>query len=64
MNWKYAVLAFMGSSLLVQLPVLSLQFPPTGGTGAPERTASGGRRGDCTEVGALPATLWFLKIIW
>jgi hypothetical protein len=56
MNWKYAVLAFMGSSLLVQLPVLSLQFPPTGGTGAPERTASGGRRGDCTEVGALPAT--------
>lgn len=57
MNWKYAVLAFVGSSLLVQLPVLSLQFPPTGGTGAPERTASGGRRGDsCTEVEVLPAT--------
>jgi len=57
MNWKYAVLAFVGSSLLVQLPVLSLQFPPTGGTGAPERTASGGRRGDsCIGAGALPAT--------
>ncbi len=57
MNWKYAVLAFVGSSLLVQLPVFSLEFPPTGGTGAPERTASGGRRGDsCTEAGALPAT--------
>ncbi len=57
MNWKYAVLAFAGSSLLVQPPILSLEFPPTGGTGAPERTASGGRRGDsCTEAGAIPAT--------
>ena len=56
MNWKYAVLAFVGSSLLVQLPVLSLQFPPTGGTGAPENTASGGRRGDCIAPGGLPAT--------
>lgn len=57
MNWKYAVLAWVGSSLLVQLPVLSLEFPPTGGTGAPERTASGGRRDDsCIEAQALPAT--------
>jgi hypothetical protein len=57
MNWKYAVLVFLGSSLLVQLPVLSLEFPPTGGTGAPERTASGGRRYDsCIERGAMPAT--------
>ncbi|HEY9612626.1 DUF928 domain-containing protein [Allocoleopsis sp.] len=57
MNWKYAALALVGSSLLVQLPALSLQFPPTGGTGAPERTASGGRRGDfCIQAGALPAT--------
>ncbi len=62
MKWKYAVLAFMGSSLLVQLPVLSLQFPPTGGTGAPERTASGGRRGrqvsrdSCINPGGIPAT--------
>ncbi len=56
MNWKYAALALLGSSLLVQLPALSLQFPPTGGTGAPERTASGGRRDSCMKRGEIPAT--------
>ncbi len=44
----------MVSSLLVQLPTHSLDFPPTGGTGAPERSASGGRRDDsCIEAGML-----------
>lgn len=46
----------MVSSLLVQLPTYSLDFPTTGGTGAPERTASGGRRDDsCIEAGTLTA---------
>ena len=57
MNWKYITLLIVGSSLLVQLPTYSLQFPPTGGTGAPARTASGGRRGDaCVNAQAIPAT--------
>lgn len=47
-------LGVMASSLLVQLPIYSLDFPPTGGTGAPERTASGGRRDDpCIQGGTL-----------
>lgn len=56
--WKYSVVtAVMVSNLLVQLPSYSLQFPPTNGTGAPERTASGGRRDDsCTPTGGIPAT--------
>jgi len=49
-------IALLVSSLLIQLPAYSLEFPPTGGTGAPERTASGGRRTtSCTVAGAIPA---------
>lgn len=54
---KKLTVAVIVSSLLMQLPALSLEFPPTGGTGAPQRTASGGRRGDfCTVDGLMSAT--------
>lgn len=54
---KKITLAAIISTLLVQLPVYSLEFPPTGGTGQPTRTASGGRRNDsCVNVQAMQPT--------
>ncbi|MFB8791896.1 MAG: DUF928 domain-containing protein, partial [Potamolinea sp.] len=52
---KKLTLAAIISTLLVQLPVYSLEFPSTSGTGQPARTASGGRRNDsCVNVQAMP----------
>lgn len=55
---KYSLsVAILLSSVLCSSIGYSLKFPETSGTGAPERTASGGRRDQsCMQGGAMSAT--------
>ena len=46
----------LASSLVFSMPSHALEFPPTGGRGAPSRTAGGGMRGSACTTKGLPLT--------